>query len=294
MKESARAALTYAKANAERFGIAREVLDDSEIHIHVPSGGTPKEGPSAGIALATSLISALTGVPVRRDVAMTGEVTLRGRVLPIGGLREKILGAKRAGIRHVIYPAKNHGRHEGHRRADEEVALAARGRRPRPGARPSRSSVASRRSSTSSRTGKRAPAARQGGRGRRPGLSPHAPPPRTRPRLPHAPVPGRARSPPSRGRAPRPARYPGAHAHPPDRRQLEDVHTASEAITWARALLEDLVATRSAASTSPCTCPSPTSRRSRRPARHRGGPRRPGRLGRTPRAPTPARCRPPC
>jgi ATP-dependent Lon protease len=108
MKESARAALTYAKANAERFGIARELLDDSEIHVHVPSGGTPKEGPSAGIALATSLISALTGIPVRRDVAMTGEVTLRGRVLPIGGLREKILGAKRAGIRHVIYPAKNH------------------------------------------------------------------------------------------------------------------------------------------------------------------------------------------
>jgi ATP-dependent Lon protease len=78
MKESARAALTYAKANAERFGIARSTLDDAEIHIHVPSGGTPKEGPSAGIALATSLISALTGVAVRRDVAMTGEVTLRG------------------------------------------------------------------------------------------------------------------------------------------------------------------------------------------------------------------------
>ncbi|MEI2421733.1 S16 family serine protease, partial [Arthrospira platensis SPKY2] len=97
MKESARAALTYAKANAERFGIARTLLDDTEIHVHVPSGSTPKEGPSAGIALATSLISALTGVPVRRDVAMTGEVTLRGRVLPIGGLREKILGAKRAG-----------------------------------------------------------------------------------------------------------------------------------------------------------------------------------------------------
>jgi len=107
MKESARAALTYAKANAERFGIARSTLDDAEIHIHVPSGGTPKEGPSAGIALATSLISALTGVAVRRDVAMTGEVTLRGRVLPIGGLREKILGAKRAGIKHVIFPAKN-------------------------------------------------------------------------------------------------------------------------------------------------------------------------------------------
>lgn len=107
MKESARAALTYTKQNAERFGISLEELENNEIHIHVPAGGTPKEGPSAGIVLATSLISALTGVPVRKDVAMTGEVTLRGRVLPIGGLREKILGAKRAGIQHIIFPDKN-------------------------------------------------------------------------------------------------------------------------------------------------------------------------------------------
>jgi ATP-dependent Lon protease len=107
MKESARAALTYTKSNATRFGISQPLLDDHEIHIHVPAGATPKEGPSAGTALATSLISALTGIPVRKDVAMTGEVTLRGRVLPIGGLKEKILGAKRAGIRHIIYPAKN-------------------------------------------------------------------------------------------------------------------------------------------------------------------------------------------
>ena len=107
MKESARAALTYAKMNAERFGIAKELLEESEIHIHVPAGATPKEGPSAGVALATSLISALTHLPVRKDVAMTGEITLRGRVLPIGGLREKALGAKRAGIKHVIYPVKN-------------------------------------------------------------------------------------------------------------------------------------------------------------------------------------------
>jgi len=107
MKESARAALTYAKSNAKRFGIEQRKLDDNEIHIHVPSGGTPKEGPSAGLALATSLISALTGTPVRKDVAMTGEITLRGRVLPIGGLKEKILGAKRAGIKHIIFPAKN-------------------------------------------------------------------------------------------------------------------------------------------------------------------------------------------
>jgi ATP-dependent Lon protease len=107
MKESARAALTYAKSNTERFGIPQKLLDDNEIHIHVPAGATPKEGPSAGTALATSLISALTGIPVRRDVAMTGEVTLRGRVLPIGGLKEKILGAKRAGIKHVLYPERN-------------------------------------------------------------------------------------------------------------------------------------------------------------------------------------------
>jgi ATP-dependent Lon protease len=107
MKESARAALTYAKSNAERFGIPKVLLDDHEMHVHVPAGAIPKEGPSAGIAIAVSLISALTGVPVRKDVAMTGEVTLRGRVLPIGGLKEKVLGAKRAGIKHIVYPDKN-------------------------------------------------------------------------------------------------------------------------------------------------------------------------------------------
>lgn len=107
MKESARAALTYLKGNAERFGIEQAILDDYEMHIHFPAGGTPKEGPSAGIAITTSLVSALTGVPVRKDVAMTGEVTLRGRVLAIGGLKEKVLGAKRAGIKHIIFPQKN-------------------------------------------------------------------------------------------------------------------------------------------------------------------------------------------
>ena len=106
MKESARAALTYAKSNAERFGISQERLE-SEIHIHFPAGGTPKEGPSAGVAIATSLISALTGIAVRKDVASTGEITLRGRVLPIGGLKEKVLGAKRAGIKHIVFPEKN-------------------------------------------------------------------------------------------------------------------------------------------------------------------------------------------
>src|SRR5690625_674527 len=107
MKESARAALTYAKTNAERFGIDRKVFEESDIHIHIPAGATPKEGPSAGGALATSLISALTGVPVRKDVAMTGEVTLRGRFLTIGGLKEKILGARRAGIKHIVFPVGN-------------------------------------------------------------------------------------------------------------------------------------------------------------------------------------------
>ncbi|MDQ3398791.1 MAG: endopeptidase La, partial [Deinococcota bacterium] len=107
MKESARAALTYVRSNAERFGISQEVLDSFEMHIHVPAGATPKEGPSAGVAIATSLISALTGVAVRKDVAATGEITLRGRVLPIGGLKEKVLGAKRAGIKHIVFPQKN-------------------------------------------------------------------------------------------------------------------------------------------------------------------------------------------
>ncbi|GGI90468.1 endopeptidase La [Deinococcus wulumuqiensis] len=107
MKESARAALTYAKSNAERFHIDRERLDNSEIHIHVPAGAIPKEGPSAGGAMATSLISALTGIPARHDVAMTGEMTLTGRYLPIGGLKEKVLGARRAGIKHIILPKAN-------------------------------------------------------------------------------------------------------------------------------------------------------------------------------------------
>lgn len=109
MKESARAALTYAKANSERFHIDKSRIDDSEIHVHVPAGAIPKEGPSAGGAMATSLISALTGIPARHDVAMTGEMTLTGRYLPIGGLKEKVLGARRAGIKHIIMPKANEG-----------------------------------------------------------------------------------------------------------------------------------------------------------------------------------------
>ncbi len=107
MQESARAALTYARANARRFKVDPGFFDDHMIHVHVPAGGVPKDGPSAGIALTTALISALTGRPVRKDVAMTGEVTLRGRVLPIGGLKEKMLAAHRAGIATFLLPKKN-------------------------------------------------------------------------------------------------------------------------------------------------------------------------------------------
>ncbi|HKK27962.1 MAG TPA: endopeptidase La [Gemmatimonadota bacterium] len=109
MKESARAALTWARSHADEIDIPEERLRDHEIHVHVPAGAVQKEGPSAGIAMAVSLISALGDHPVRCDVAMTGEITLTGRVLPIGGLKEKVLGAYRAGIRHIILPKANEG-----------------------------------------------------------------------------------------------------------------------------------------------------------------------------------------
>jgi ATP-dependent Lon protease len=107
MQESARAALSYARANLASFGIKKNILENKDIHIHVPAGAIPKDGPSAGIAMATALISVLINKPINKDVAMTGEITLRGRVLPIGGLKEKALGALRAGIRTIIIPEKN-------------------------------------------------------------------------------------------------------------------------------------------------------------------------------------------
>jgi len=107
MKESARAAFTYATNNAASLGIPANRLGSVEAHIHVPAGAIPKDGPSAGIAIATALVSEMSGRPVRRDVSMTGEITLRGRVLPIGGIKEKVLGAHRAGIKHVIIPKAN-------------------------------------------------------------------------------------------------------------------------------------------------------------------------------------------
>jgi len=107
MKESAQAALSFIRSRAKSWDIAEDFLDKQDIHIHVPAGGMPKDGPSAGVAMFTSLVSLLTARRVRHDVAMTGEITLRGRVLPIGGVKEKILGAHRAGIRRVILPERN-------------------------------------------------------------------------------------------------------------------------------------------------------------------------------------------
>jgi len=107
MKESARAALTYAKTHATALGVAEEALKDREVHVHVPAGAIPKDGPSAGVTMATALVSAMTQRAARHDVAMTGEVTLSGRVLPIGGLKEKILGAARAGITEIVLPKEN-------------------------------------------------------------------------------------------------------------------------------------------------------------------------------------------
>lgn len=107
MQESAKAAISYIHSRAKEFGISDKLFDKSDIHIHVPAGAVPKDGPSAGVAITSSLVSAFTGIPVIRNVGMTGEITLRGRILPIGGLKEKLLAAKRAGLKKVVLPEKN-------------------------------------------------------------------------------------------------------------------------------------------------------------------------------------------
>jgi ATP-dependent Lon protease len=107
MKESISAAASYVRSRAVAFGIEPPMFDKRDIHVHVPEGATPKDGPSAGVAMVTSIVSVMTGIPVRRDVAMTGEITLRGRVLPIGGLKEKLLAAQRGGIKTVLIPEEN-------------------------------------------------------------------------------------------------------------------------------------------------------------------------------------------
>ena len=107
MKESAEAAFTWVRAHSAMLGLQDDFYKDRDIHIHVPEGAVPKDGPSAGVTMTTALVSVLTGIAVRQDVAMTGEITLRGRVLPIGGLKEKSLAAYRAGIKVLIIPKEN-------------------------------------------------------------------------------------------------------------------------------------------------------------------------------------------
>jgi ATP-dependent Lon protease len=131
MKESAQAALTLVKGHAERLGIDPLLFEKSDLHIHVPAGAVPKDGPSAGVAIFASLVSLLTQRTVQHDVAMTGEISLRGLVLPVGGIKEKMVAAARSGIKKVILPARNRrdsGGDTGQRARDAAVRMGRTGR----------------------------------------------------------------------------------------------------------------------------------------------------------------------